>query len=235
MTNIAIVEDSTKDRATLLEYLNQYMKIKQEKFRILLFSDGLEFISDYEADCDIIFMDIDMPHLNGLDAARRLRQMDEDVVLIFITNLAQYAINGYEVRALDFMVKPVTYGEMEYKLDRALRHCHRYEDTTLTLEIGGVTRKIPVRTIYYVEVYNHSLVYHTITGNIVAHGQLKELETAPCFRNFAKCNACYLINCSQVTEVYPDHVVVGGDELPISRRRKKLFMQQLTQYFGGGP
>jgi len=230
---IAIVEDNAKDRAALMEYLDQYMQSRQEQFHILLFPDGLDFISDYTADFDIIFMDIDMPHLNGLDAARRLRQVDEDAVLIFITNLAQYAIKGYEVHALDFMVKPVAYGEIEYKLDRTLRYCRKYGDTALTLDVGGTIRKIPIRSIYYVEVYNHSLVYHTTAGTITSHGQLKELEADPCFSNFSKCNSCYLVNCSQVTEVHSSYVVAGGDKLTISRRRKKLFMQQLAQHLGG--
>lgn len=233
MVRIAVVEDSAADWTILQNLLERYSGTKPERFSITRFPNGMDFISDYKADFDIILMDIDMPHLNGLDTARRLRQVDENVTLIFITNLAQYAINGYEVRALDFMVKPVEYGELEYKLDRALLHRCKRGDDTLTLETAGVTRRVPLRTIYYVEVYNHSLIYHTASGDIAAYGQLKDLETDSRFAQFAKCNSCYLVNCEQVTQVHPDHVLVGGDRLPISRRRKKEFMGRLAEVLGG--
>lgn len=233
MIRIAVVEDSMADWAFLQDFLERYRKARSEQFSISRFPNGMDFISDYKADFDIILMDIDMPHLNGLDTARRLRQVDENAALIFITNLAQYAINGYEVRALDFMVKPVEYEELEYKLDRALLYCRRHGDAALTLESAGVARRVPLRTIYYVEVYNHSLIYHTAAGDITAHGQLKDLEADSRFARFAKCNSCYLVNCEQVTQVHPNHVTVGGDRLPISRRKKKGFMSRLAEVLGG--
>lgn len=233
MVRIAVVEDSIADWTTLSDHLDRYGKTKSEKFSISRFPDGMDFISNYKVDFDIILMDIDMPHMNGLDTARRLRQVDEGVALIFITNLAQYAINGYEVRALDFIVKPVEYRELEYKLNRALLYCRRHGEDALTLESAGVARRVPLRTIYYVEVYNHSLIYHTASGNIRVHGQLKDLEADSRFGRFAKCNSCYLVNCEQVAQVHQDHVLVGGDRLPISRRRKKAFMSRLAEVLGG--
>ena len=233
MVRIAVVEDSIADWTTLSDHLDRYGKTKSEKFSISRFPDGMDFISDYKVDFDIILMDIDMPHMNGLDTARRLRQVDEGVAMIFITNLAKYATNGYEVRALDFIVKPVEYRELEYKLNRALLYCRRHGEDALTLESAGVARRVPLRTIYYVEVYNHSLIYHTASGNIRVHGQLKDLEADSRFGRFAKCNSCYLVNCEQVAQVHQDHVLVGGDRLPISRRRKKAFMSRLAEVLGG--
>ena len=164
MVRIAVVEYSMTDWTILSEHRERYKKTTPERFSLSRFPNGIGFISDYKADFDIILMDIDMPHLNGLDTARRLRQVGENVAQIFITNLTQYAINGYEVRAMDFMVKPVEYGELEYKLNRALPHCRKRGNDILTLESAGVARKVPLRTIYYVEVYNHSLIYHTTAG-----------------------------------------------------------------------
>ena len=137
----------------------------------------MDFISDYKVDFDIILMDIDMPHMNGLDTARRLRQVDEGVALIFITNLAQYAINGYEVRALDFIVKPVEYRELEYKLNRALLYCRRHGEDALTLESAGVARRVPLRTIYYVEVYNHSIILFHINTSFALNQTLYGIGT----------------------------------------------------------
>lgn len=232
--SIAIVEDHEADRKLLQQYLRRYEKSHEDIFSIACFHDGLAFISDYKADADIILMDIEMPHLDGMETARRLREIDDEASLLFITNMAQYAIKGYAVRALDFMVKPVEYGEFELKLERAIRNRRRNMETTVMIENAGVARRVRLRDIQYIEVYNHSLIYHTVSGDFEVHGQLKALEADTRFSAFSKCNSCYLVNCEYVTEIRGDYVVVGNTQLPISRRRKKLFMEQLANYMGGG-
>ena len=108
----------------LQDYILRYSEEKQEPLAVECFENGLNFISDYKASCDIALMDIEMPHMNGLDTARKLREFDSQIPLIFITNMAQYAINGYEVQALDFMVKPIEYFNFSLKLDKAIRISH---------------------------------------------------------------------------------------------------------------
>ena len=125
MITIAIVEDDKKSAKILQDYILRYSEEKQEPLAVECFENGLNFISDYKASCDIALMDIEMPHMNGLDTARKLREFDSQIPLIFITNMAQYAINGYEVQALDFMVKPIEYFNFSLKLDKAIRICKK--------------------------------------------------------------------------------------------------------------
>ena len=94
MITIAIVEDDKKSAKILQDYILRYSEEKQEPLAVECFENGLNFISDYKASCDIALMDIEMPHMNGLDTARKLREFDSQIPLIFITNMAQYAING---------------------------------------------------------------------------------------------------------------------------------------------
>lgn len=233
MLRIAIVEDNPADRALLHTHLEHYQTEKQELFSVQDFSNGFAFINEYKADFDLILLDIEMPHMDGMETARRLREVDEEAALVFITNMAQYAINGYEVQALDFLLKPLEYGEFSLKLDRFLRRFPR-KGAALVLEADDHTYKVDIQGIYYIEVYDHRLVYHTAQGQFHSSGALKNLEKDPRLAGFAKCNACYLVNCDRVSEVGPDYVVAGGDRLPISRRRKKAFMQQLTNAMNGG-
>ena len=101
MITIAIVEDDKKSAKILQDYILRYSEEKQEPLAVECFENGLNFISDYKASCDIALMDIEMPHMNGLDTARKLRNLIARFLLFYYQYMAQYAINGYEVQALD--------------------------------------------------------------------------------------------------------------------------------------
>ena len=124
MARIAIVEDDPQEAAKLRGYAERYAAESGKPLEITLFSDGEDIVTDYRPEYDIIFLDIQMKRLDGMSAAERIRLLDADVVLIFVTNMAQYAIRGYAVDALDFLLKPVPYfafsQEMAHYLGKSL-------------------------------------------------------------------------------------------------------------------
>ena len=107
MARIAIVEDDAECREQLREYVEHYGQENREELEVLCFSDGAELVEGYRPVYDLLLLDIEMPNLDGMTAARRIRQVDSDVLIVFITNMAKYAISGYEVEAPGFMLKPV--------------------------------------------------------------------------------------------------------------------------------
>ena len=125
MYHIAIVEDERTFSEQLQEFLKEYQEEKNIKFKISVFKDGAEILEEYKQIYDIILLDIEMPEINGMETARRIRKTDAEVVLMFITNMASYAIHGYEVGALDFIMKPLTYYTFSVKLTRALRRVNK--------------------------------------------------------------------------------------------------------------
>lgn len=161
MITIAIVEDDKKSAKILQDYILRYSEEKQEPLAVECFENGLNFISDYKASCDIALMDIEMPHMNGLDTARKLREFDSQIPLIFITNMAQYAINGYEVQALDFMVKPIEYFNFSLKLDKAIRICKKLHGYQIYVPSEQGTVKIDIADLIYIESAKHYLYLHT--------------------------------------------------------------------------
>lgn len=233
MRNIAIVEDDDKEAGLLEEQLRRYEKETGAEYRIVRFSDAIAFLTGYSADYDIVFMDIEMPDLDGMTAAKRLREVDPEVILVFVTNMAQYAVEGYEVSAMDFMVKPVRYDNLKLKLERAEKKLEgKGEDRFLVRGKNGPV-VICVPDIRYVEVTDHMLTFYTNEGAIKVTGSLKEIEKRLEGRDFSRANSCYLVNLKYVTGASDGMVTVGGDRLSISRARRKSFMSDLADYLGG--
>lgn len=234
MLRIAIVEDDPGDQRHLRQMIDQFAACCGERCVVTAFGSGTEFLQDYRPDYDLVLLDVEMPGLNGLDTARELRAMDSTVLVIFITNMAQYAIRGYEVDALDYVLKPVSYYSFEMKLKKVRRILAEWGGSSVVLSAKGEMRRIPVRSILYVEVRDHSLCYHTGDGDFCATGSMKKLEVELGPHAFARCNNCYLVNLKHVRAVTQDQVTVGDTELKISRPRRKGFMEALSAYYGGG-
>ena len=230
---IAIVEDEAQQREQLHTYIQQYAGETGQSFEVVLFSNGADLLKNYTPQYDIILLDIEMPGLNGMEAAGRLRSMDGDVVLMFVTNMAQYAINGYAVGALDFVLKPVNYYTFTVRLARAIRRARQRKNGQILLTLPDCVRRLDTQQIHYVEVQNRMLHYHTELGEFVLRGTMQSAEKELSRYHFVRCNHWYLVNLSHVAEVRRDMVVVAGAELEISRRNRTAFLTALTEYVGG--
>jgi DNA-binding LytR/AlgR family response regulator len=235
MINIAIVEDDDSAALVLRDYLTYYQEKNDIQFDVKRFNDALSFLSDRRVLYDIIFMDIELPNLNGMDAALKLREFDKQSVLIFVTNMAQFAVKGYEADALDFMVKPISYQDFSLKIAKAINIVRSNADIELVIARMDGFLRLSARKIIYIEVTGHKLSYHTIDGEIVASGSLSKLEAKLKPNNFMRCNSCYLVNPKYIQSVQGyDLLMSNGDVLKISRPRKKQFMTDLANWLGQG-
>ena len=193
MIRIAIVEDEEYYVKQLTGYLDEYQKSEQDVFEITVYRDGDAITSDYKAQFDIILMDIQMKFVDGMTAAEEIRQMDSEVVIIFITNMTQYAIRGYEVDALDYVLKPVSYFAFSQKLKRAVSRIKKRSSAYITLTVRGGIIRVSVEDIYYVESAGHNLVYHTGNTTHMTSGTMKQAEEVLGEYGFSRGNQCYLI------------------------------------------
>ena len=204
MIRVAIVEDEAEIREQLMGYVQRYTRQYGTAFEVKTFADGLEILEDYRPAYDLILLDIEMKHLDGMETARRIRELDPEVMLVFITNMAQYAIKGYAVGALDYVLKPVPYFAFSQQLQKVEAQLRR-------------------RTRHF----------YTEEGDFAAPGALKALEEKLADRPFARCNSGYLVNLAQVQAVQQNTVEVGPYELQVSRPKRKSFLAALTDYIGG--
>jgi DNA-binding LytR/AlgR family response regulator len=232
MFQIAIVDDDVYSQELLQDYLNQYAAACGEHFNVSLFSDGRELIQHYKPYFDIILLDIKMEHIDGFSAAKRIREIDSDVILIFITNIKQYAIKGYEVEALSYLVKPVPYFAFSQELKRSLQRLQKNQKQYLLLPQGTGLLRLDMMNIYYVERIKHRVSIHTGEAAYSIVGTIKEIESKLDPRYFFRCNSGYIVNMAQVTGVQDNFVLLGAYRLQISRPKKKAFMGALTDYLG---
>lgn len=234
MLKIAVVDDERVYIDQIQEYIRLYSAEKKREIQTETFCDGSALLENYSPRFDIILLDIEMGKINGMETAREIRKKDQGVVLVFITNMAQYAINGYDVGALDYVLKPINYYTFSVRLDRAVSRVKKRQSEEILLNLPDGIKRLKVDRIRYVEVQNRMLHYHTEAGVFVVRGTLQGAEDMLKESHFVRCNHWYLVNLQYVSEIRKNIVIVAGDELEISRRNKTAFLSELTDYMGVG-
>ncbi len=230
MVRIALVEDDDSCRRELMEYLDRFARESGERFSVAAFTDGAEIAEGYTANYDIILMDIAMTYMDGMSAAEAIRRVDDEVVIIFITNMPQFVMAGYSVGALDYVLKPVSYFAFSQRIQRALGRMKKRAEKYISVPFKGGMRKLAVSRIAYVEVRDHDLTYHADGQALSAKGTLAEAQALLNSDCFFRCNKCYLVNLEYVDGVDNTCILVGGDRIQVSRARKKALMDALNNY-----
>ena len=232
MIRIAIVEDDLTYSNQLEGYLHKYETEYGEAFEITTYTDGNLIVGDYHSQFDIILMDIEMRYMDGMSAGEAIRQIDKEVVIIFITYTPQYAIRGYAVEALDYIVKPVSYFAFSQRLARAIIRMKKREHKSVILPVKGGMVRLPANSIDYIESQGHDIIYRTKEGDYVTSGTLKDAEEALKSLHFFRGSKWYLINLAQVAGLEEGCArFKSGKSIPLSRARKKEFMEALAQYW----
>lgn len=240
MIRIAIVEDDV----ACLDELKSFFARYQVETNCSISVDGFEsadtFLATYENGVyQMVFMDIEMPGTDGMEAAKILRTKDSDILLFFVTNLSQYALESYEVQAFNFMVKPIVYHNFFLKMDRAIQKIKNDADTKIIVSVKDgykvVDQIVSISDIRFVEVYNHQITYHTTKGDFVARGDsMKTIGSKLEPFGFSMCNQSYLINLKYITAVNRDDVYIGDDVVKVARRRRGEFLSAVAQYISCG-
>lgn len=230
MIKIAIVEDTTEDAEALIGCCNRYAKEQGVALSIERYNNGFDFTTSGNLDYDIIMLDIKMPYMNGLQAAEKIRESNENVVIVFITSMQQYAIRGYEVSATDFIIKPVRYHTFMPKFSRIIAIAEKRQEQTIAIKTSRALKYVKLSDIILIESQKHKLVYHTTSGDYETWGTMKEICDKLQGRSFALCSSSYLVNLRYVDALEGNDVIVRDRPYPISRLKRKSFLDALTFY-----
>ena len=235
MLSIAVVDDEKAFSDRLCRFIQQYTAQNGIQADVTCFEDGMDIAEDFKSKWDIIFLDIQMKLLDGLATARRIRACDSEVIIIFVTTMAQYAINGYEVDAFDYVLKPLEYSQFELRMKKAVKEVEKRKNHTFVyLKKWNDWVKVSTDDILFVEVNGHTLKYVTAEETYEKRAKIGDAEEELSGQPFSRCNLSFLVNLKQIDRISKDTVIIGSHQLPISRNRKKDFLQAFTDYLEAG-
>jgi len=231
---IALCDDAPLDRTYIRSILNSWSENRKQISHIVDFPSAESFLFRYAEDkaWDILLLDIEMGDMDGISLAKKIRQDNKSVQIVFITGFADYISEGYEVSALHYIMKPVKQEKLFSVLDRAVAAMQKSEAAVL-LPLGGEMRRLPVEKIQYVEAFSHTVVIVTSDDAIQLKMPISELEKL-LGDTFIRCHRSYLVGLKHIARLSKTEVVLdNGKTLPLSRSAASVMHKAFVSYYTG--
>jgi DNA-binding LytR/AlgR family response regulator len=235
MLRILMVEDEPDAADVLRGYFERYCEERDIEVAVSWDRDALD-LSRSSRLADLIFMDIELPLTNGMEAATLLRVYDQETPIVFVTNLAQYAIRGYEVNAIDFILKPIRYSDFRMRMDKAMRIIGRNQSACLKLGARDSLRMVPYSEIAYVQTSGHDVAFHCTDSEepIVTRGSLAQLEKQLSDGPFVRISGSLIVNMAFIRSVRGSEMrLYTGESFELSRNKRKAALAVINNYLGG--
>lgn len=232
---IVLAEDSPHDEYEIRSLVERFFEERGERVELLAFDDGDALFENAPRDVDLYLLDIEMPHIDGLQVAKAVRVRDRDVPICFVTSLGHLALEGYTVDAVGFLIKPLAYPSFADTMRRALDRIERVRSRLVPFRDGKNEFYVDARSIGWVESLNKRTVVHAGGVARVCSDALKTVEgqlVQAGVDSFFRIHNAFLVNLAHVETVTAADVVVDGETLPVSKHRKRAFMQALASYVG---
>lgn len=234
MVTIAICDDEEIQRNLLKKLVEAWAAGRNHALRVSLFASGKELLEGWKKEhCDIVLLDIQMPDMDGMDAARRLRETDGQTGIFFVTGYEDYLVQGYEVEAFRYLIKPVSEEKLRAALDQFLKK-RGGQKRVLMAETPDGVRRVDAEEICYMEAFAHSCELHTLSECITVKSGISALEKeavrlgVPLFR----CHRSYAVNIAQVRAIEREAALLSdGSRIPVSRRLYQELNRQFIDYF----
>ena len=232
--NVVICDDSEKDLSQLRFYVERYFKEVNCHIDILTYKSGDDLLSDLAAgklsDTIIAFLDIFMPGIDGIDTAKKIREANSDMVIIFTTISMDHMLDGYSVYAMQYLVKPVKYPEIKDVLGKCMT---KYADALRSIEVlsDRLTVKVYLKDIIYLEFSSKALYIHTTTETLKTFLPLSELEKQLENSSFLRTHRSYLVNMRYIKQIQLyDFLLTNNEKIPIRRNDKLTVKQAYRDY-----
>ena len=232
MIRVAICEDEKETQSLIENYLHNILKNINIEYEIQKYSLGEELLGSNLKEIDILLLDIQMGQINGMDTARKIREVDNKMEIIFITSLIDYVQDGYEVRAYRYLLKPIELEELKKHVLTCIKEIEN-KNNYILIKNKSNTYKIQSNEIKYIEVQKKNMLIHTINKTFDVRYSLEKIEKDLKLDKFIRCHKSFLINLSYVENIKLNTAILeSGEEVPISRYRYKDVKEKFLKFLG---
>lgn len=229
---IAICDDLKAEQIQLANYIRAYCAEQSLEVGIKLYSSGEELLDSFRSGMfHILFLDIYMDGLDGVQTARKIRETDQTCAIIFATTSEEHGLVSYEVQASDYLVKPIRAEEVASAMDWCVEQIRStYRILTVTCESGTVS--LPLRDIQYIEIQGHTAMLHTADRVLVTRRGLDELEQEIRHPDFLRCHRSFLVNMNHIHWLDKNAFrLYSGTSVPIGSTMTAKVKDQFMSWF----
>lgn len=233
LRKIAVCDDSPVVLRQLAQYFEQLQAEDADELVPGYYASAEEVLAHMPPDTELLLLDISMGGMNGIDCAKKLRDAGNNLPIIFITSMTEYAVEGYDVHAFAFLPKPITYPKFASVVTEALKKNDAGKPKPLLIStLSGVTVIDPAELVY-AEVWQHETSFVMTTRRLNAPVQLAAVEPQLLQHGFFRCHRSYLVSLQQIRFIGQTTLTMSnGDEIPLSKHRRKEFMDCYSRVMG---
>ena len=221
LVNIVICENDKNDQEFVKAKVVEILDDLNIEYEIKVYNSGDDLLKGYDKYTDIILLDIQMDGLDGMETARKIREFDDNVEIIFITSFVEYALEGYEVNAYRYLLKPVKDENLRTSLINCLND-RNFVKRSIVIKEGDTRIKISLKDIMYIEVQGNDITVHTLKDTYRTKGTMSNFETEINSNMFVRCHKSYLVNLEYIKSIKRyTSILVNDEEVPLSRNKYK--------------
>lgn len=230
MIRIGICDDIYDARMQLHIALERILESRGLQSTFVEFSSGervLRWLASHCGELDVLFLDIKMTGIDGMETAEKIRKADHDLELVFVTSYSDRVFDGYSVGALAYLMKPVKRTQLEPLVDRLLSKIYQNENNTFFCKYGDISYRIPYKKILYFYSERRTITCVTTEREYIFYDKLDQV-TARLGKEFVRIHQRYLVYAPAVERISSHEVYIGDKALPISRSCKESALMALT-------
>ncbi|HSQ87259.1 LytTR family DNA-binding domain-containing protein [Romboutsia sp.] len=230
--HIGICEDNLIHRTILINHIEEVLKLEKVSFKLYEFKSGEELLEKYTRSLDILFLDIHMEKLTGMDTARKIREFDKRVEILFTTSISDYVHEGYEVRAYRYLIKPIIYEVVQKHLKECIFNIIEKETNFLIINGKSNLIKINLDSVLYIETKERDLIIHEIDKSYKVKMSMRKIEKLLEGKHFFRCHNSFLVNLKMIESLDKNIVYINKASIPVSKYRVKGLKKELTSLLG---
>ena len=232
MINIGICEDELHYRVNIKDMLGEILSTYSINYKIYEFSSGEELLSNYPKDLDILIMDIQMKIINGMDTARKIREFDQNLEIIFMTSFSEFMQEGYEVKAYRYILKPISERKISRNILPCINEIMKKKNNYLTINVKNYVDRIKIDSIVYIETDRPNILIYTNDNKYTTKMSISKIDKILREHGFFRCHNSYIVNLKLVESMNSNTLKIGEKYIPISKYRVKELKLALTNILG---